>query len=109
MCYDSKENLIYYYDPLKSNKYLKEILKSFLKFAKTQAELSKQNMTQMNFQEMSYHKSNILDDFNEEDSALYMLKLIHSISVAGRQEARANELQKFRRELLQLLFQYGAI
>ena len=109
LCFNLERLIIHYYDPLKKNKYLKEILRSLVRFLNHQEQLGNKDRPQTNFQDIVYQKLAISDDFSEEDSALYMLKIIYHLSLNEKSDAKSSDFPNFRIVLLKLLFQYGSI
>lgn len=108
LSFNTKELIIHYYDPMRRNKYIKEILKSLLKFLKRQQVL-KGPSEQPSFKEIVYQRLLISEGFSEEDSALFALKTIYHLVNNEKAEVTPSELPNFRTDLLKLLFQYGSI
>ena len=99
--------LVKYYDPLKINKYLKEILKSLFKFLNIQKSLAGKELMKTNFKDLAYQKTVVSESFCQEDSAIFMLKQVYNISLEVEEIVNKNDFNEYRLQFLKLLFQYG--
>lgn len=107
--FNCTELIVNYYDPLKSNKYLKDILKSLYLFLKKQTTSSGEDLMQIQLKELVYQRVTITETFSEEDSAVYMLQTIYNLSMGERVEVKSADLEHHRQEFLKMLFQHGTL
>jgi hypothetical protein len=105
---NSTDLIVNFHDPLQTNKYLKEILKSLFKFLKVQTQLAGKEILNTNFKDLVYEKSVITEPFTEEDSAIFMLRQIYNISIGESTEVKKSDFYEYRMQFLRLLFQYGS-
>ena len=109
LTFNSKEMVVNYFDPLKNQCYLKEILKNLYRFLRRQTQKSGRESIEKNLKELVFQKVIIAEQFLPEDSALFMLQTILNLASGSYEEVLKEELARYRMNFLKLIFEFGNI
>lgn len=104
-----REGYMTYYDPLKTYKFLEDILISAFKFLKDEMWFFETKLIdETRWRNLYYLKLNENARFEEFDSAVYVIKHIKKIALAEKEEVSSERMGETRTELLQMLVRYGS-
>jgi Ulp1 family protease len=109
LTFNSKEMVVNYFDPLKNQCYLKEILKNLYRFLRRQSQNSDRDSIQRSLKELIFQKVLINDQFSSEDSSLFMLQTILNLSQGSFGIVSKEDLQSCRLNFLKLIFEFGNV